>query len=300
VSNNPPGIPRFNALTRAMDMVAQYNQDYTPRAFGGQGVPETAFVPKPQQQEAPVQQIPMQPPFPQAAPISQEEAQRRLAMWAAESGQVLDPNTGNVAARVPVAPMQAAYNTNPGVRRMPEYGMPQYQGPPPQQPIGHPGQYVFGGPGYGQPMPDRQTAREFMAAAAPPRMSLSPMSGIQSIQSIDFDRNVVWADGTPFPFEPREAHSVLQFALEVILRHFSIQFGALLQRYGLVQPVPGNVAPVHVPQGQNQATGNQELLQAVPRDPSANVPAPGAVPQQVPTADAGGPADGAGSGAQAS
>jgi len=266
----------MNALTRAMDMVQQYNQTYTPRAFGGQGVPATEFAPQPQQ-EAPVQ--PMQPIIPpQAPPVSQDEAQRRLLAWAAESGQVLDPQTGNVAGRVPV--MQAPYGANPGVvRRYNEVPQPQPQyGPQPQQ--------------YYQPV---------MQPAQMPRMSLTPMS-IQSIQSIDFDRSVVWADGTPFPFDPKEAQPVLQFALEVILRQFAVQFGSLLQRYGFVQgsegvrSMPSNAAGSPVPQGQQQARGTQELLQDVPRGDAAGVPQPGTVPVEVPVADATGTADGSGGG----
>jgi len=272
VSNNPPGLPRNNALTRAMDMVQHYNQTYVPRSQGGAGVPDTEFVAKPQE-------VPLQPtaPMPQQPMISPEEAQRRLMAWAGETGQMLDPNSGNVVGRM--APQPAPYATNPGVMRPVQYAQPQVQ--------------------YRQevaPMPYYGPAQQ---VAPPPRMSLSPMSGIQAIQSIDFDRNVVWADGTPFPFDPREAQPVLQFALEVILRHFSVQFGALLQRYGLVQPVPSNVPGANVPQGRQQAQGNQELLPPVSRGDATTLPVAGTLPVQVPVADAPGTTDGSGNSSSA-
>lgn len=269
MSNNPPGVPRFNALTMAMDRVAQYNQEYTPRALGGQGVPEAAFVPR---TEAPVQPMPTGPApmTPPMAGISPEEAQRRLLAWAAESGQMLDPNTGNVVARMPV-PQAAPYSTNPGVIRSPRMAeVPGYQQYP-QFPV------------YSQPAPPP-------VQAPMPRVSLSPMS-IQSIQSIDFDRSVVWADGTPFPFDLREAQPVLQFALEVILRQFTFQFGALLQRYGFVsgvQTMPTAAPGAAVPPGSQQALGTQVLLPTVPRGDAAGVPGTGTVQNEVPGADAAG------------
>lgn len=257
-------------------MVSRYNQEFTPRAFGGAGVPDSEFVKQPPQ-EAPVQAPQYQPSQftpPPAPAISPEEAQRRLLAWAGESGQVLDPTSGNVVARQPV--QAAPYGTNPGVIRRPE-----------PMAVGYPMQGTYG--------PVQVPA--YVPQAPQPRMSLTPMS-VQSIQSIDFERNVVWADGTPFSFDPREAQPVLQFALEVILRQFASQFGALLQRYGFagpaVQSVP--VAPPNsgVPTGQQQTFGLPQLLPVVPRQDAASVPESGTVPVQVPVADAAGTTDGAG------
>ena len=249
----------MNRLTRGMDLVGQYNAMYPPRAAGGAGVPQEQFQPSPQGQTGPA--------------LSPQEAAAREARWMAETGQAIDER-GNV---VQVAPPQGPqFSMNPGViRRAPE---PMY-GPPPQQQYG-PGIYYP----YPQP-PDRAIPRP----QAQQQVGMQAFAPVQSIQSIDLERGIVWAGGQSFPFDLRNAQQVVYFALEVISGAFAQQLGNLLQQYGLavvpaqevrnMQETPTKDPVLPVQQHQERTP---DSVQGVQPELPAEVSSGGTVQEQVP------------------
>lgn len=205
-----------NRLTQGMDLVTQYNAMYPPRAMGGQGVPQEQFQ-----------------PGPQGPAISPQEAAEREARWMAETGQAIDERGNVVQVGRPqnAPPSGPAFATNPGVIRRHPGPEGLYQGPQ-----GGTAPYPY--PSYPAPVPQRPIQATSGFAQVQP--AFQPFTSIQSIQSIDLERGIVWADGQAFPFDIRASRQVVDFALGVISSAFAAQLGALLQRYGLTV-VPGSV-----------------------------------------------------------
>lgn len=209
MSNNPPGYEKDNVLTRAAARVAQLNQQYGMRAYGG-GAPDGEFAriddsPAPRLvQEYDVRNAPISPdgtPLPVVSGLSPDEQERLDREWAQQSGQKVgsqkeaddDGIGGNYGTMDEATP----------VRRAPSRG-----------PM--------------KPAPIR------FEGYAPLALDLT------KLQSVDFENGQIVVGGVALKIEDDTMRSLAELAVEAAVDSLRKSLDSALAKYKLKQEAPAS------------------------------------------------------------